>query len=156
MSKQTDHQLRIENFMDLAKQDLPRGPTMPSKEVRLLRARLIMEEALETIAALGFTPSLNLKGFTASILMDSVEFWGDKEPDFEGIVDGCADLSVVTIGTLSACGVEDGPVLVEVDRSNLTKFRDGYRIREDGKLIKSPLYEPAKYACVEESNGKGA
>jgi hypothetical protein len=60
------------------------------------------------------------------------------------LVDGCCDLSVVTIGTLSACGVSDDPFLMEVDQNNLDKFGDGHSYREDGKLIKPPDHQPPR------------
>ena len=42
----SDHQKRVEELMIKAGQNLPEVPIMPSKEVRLLRAKLILEEAL--------------------------------------------------------------------------------------------------------------
>ena len=48
------HQVRVALFMDLAKQDCPLKPTEPTEKVAKLRATLILEEALETIKALGF------------------------------------------------------------------------------------------------------
>jgi hypothetical protein len=45
----TQHQLRIEEMMRKAEQGLPQVPTAPSIDVRLLRAKLILEEAIETI-----------------------------------------------------------------------------------------------------------
>lgn len=139
------HQIRTEEFMKQGGQVPPSRATMPDAETRLLRAKLIMEEAWETIEALGFHPSVDNRIFHHSEL----EFTDTVKPDFEKIVDGCADLMVVTTGTLSMCGVDDMPVLREVDRSNLTKFRDGWHRREDGKIVKSPFYSPAKYAAVE-------
>jgi predicted HAD superfamily Cof-like phosphohydrolase len=58
------------------------------------------------------------------------------------VVDGCADISVVTIGTLIAFGVDDETVLEEVDASNLRKFEPGSYRREDGKWIKPPSWTP--------------
>ena len=50
--QRSEHQQRVDEFMRLAKQNLPAVPTEPSEEVRLLRAKLIFEEAVETIRAL--------------------------------------------------------------------------------------------------------
>ncbi len=115
----SDHQKLVEAFMAKAGQELPSAPCMPSAEVRLLRAKLILEEALETIFALGCGVSYggmvrHLPDFQAVLLPHA--------PDMEEIADGCADLSVVTIGTLSACGIADDPLLAEVDAANLRKF----------------------------------
>lgn len=152
LTESTDFQLGVEAFMAKAGQAVPGSPIMPDHDVRKLRAALILEECLETINALGFsvyadrTPVDKKSAFVVQ----------DRGMDFHEIVDGCADIAVVTIGTLSACGVDDGPVLAAVNESNMTKFLPGFSIREDGKLIKSPRYQPAKYEVVERFNkGKG-
>ena len=126
------HQRRIEEFMRLAGQNVGYSPKIPDINIRKLRATLILEEALETVDALGFR-AFNL---------------GDTPKDFElvsknpcniiEVADGCADISVVTIGTLSAFGISDKPLLKEVDESNLRKFGPGGHRREDGKWVKPP------------------
>lgn len=148
----TEHQQRVEKFMRLAGQEIPDKPTIPSEEVRLLRARLILEEALETIT-LGLGFRVRAKGDPDCLLdlirRDLMAFDSRPEiapPDLEQIADGCADLSVVSIGTLSACGIADDPILLEVDESNLRKFGPGGRLREDGKWIKPDDWEPPKIA----------
>lgn len=120
--------------MRKADQEIPSKPTIPSEEIRKLRATLILEEALETIAALGFevvsgdgTPGIGIAPY--------------GKPNLEEIADGCADLSVVTIGTLSACGIHDEELLKEVDDSNLRKFDIGSYKREDGKWMKPPNWK---------------
>ena len=130
----TDHQKRIEELMRRASQELPIKPIMPPQAVRQLRANLILEEALETIEALGFAVKLNNNDFVAVQM---------GEPDIVKVVDGCADVSVVTIGTLSAFGVSDQPILEAVDANNLEKFGPGSYRREDGKWIKPPGHKPA-------------
>ena len=129
----TRHQQRVEQFMVGAGQDLPDRPTIPSRKVCELRARLILEEALETIAALGFSV-LGVGPATLRVI---------PCPDInEGIsilevVDGCCDLSVVTSGTLSAFGIADVGPLGIVDRDNLKKIKNGSK-DEHGKFIKPP------------------
>lgn len=126
---QTPHQLRIEEFMRRAGQELPGSPVIPSEEVRILRARLILEEAFETISAgLGVDIWIaNGEGklpvpWSHGIKEVTLYVNTHRPPDLKEIADGCADISVVTIGTLSACGIKDKPLLEEVDRSNLAKF----------------------------------
>lgn len=134
----TEHQARVTEFMLRAKQEVPQIPTMPTEKVRLLRAKLILEEALETVAALGVR--LNHTNGAGARLMNTndLTFTADGEADIQEIADGCADISVVTIGTLCACGIHDKEVLEAVDRNNLEKFGPGHTFREDGKLIKPP------------------
>lgn len=135
----TDHQNRIEKFMNLAKQDVPSEPSLPDPETCRLRASLILEEALETIDGLGcevlYERSNNLTKSNLSIV-------NVKEPSLVDIADGCADISVVTIGTLSACGIPDKKLLEIVDQNNLDKFGEGHSFRPDGKLIKPPDHRP--------------
>lgn len=131
----SEHQARIEAFMKLAGQAVPTIPVMPSLEVRRLRANIILEEALETIQGLGF--ALRMKPFD-----NEFELMEDGAPDIVEVVDGCADISVVTIGTLSAFGVADQPILEAVDAANLTKFGPGsYRRASDGKWMKPPDFK---------------
>ena len=143
----TAHQLRIEEFMRRAEQGLPSAPCIPDAEVRLLRAKLIFEEAMETIEALGVDIMLNPRvvQYDNAPLTEGMyvlEVNPHRKPDLVLIADGCADVSVVTIGTLSACGIEDSPLLEEVDRSNLAKFGPGGYKREDGKWIKPTDWVP--------------
>lgn len=134
----TDHAHRVHALMLRAKQTTPILPTMPDEKTRLLRAKLIMEEALETIEALGVTVFDNAGTDLEPIARNHLSFAADGEPDLVGIADGCADVSVVTIGALLACGIADKPLLELVDNNNLTKFAPGHSFREDGKLVKPP------------------
>lgn len=137
------HQARIERFMQGVGQDVPVSPSVPSEEVRVLRAKLILEEALETVRAMGLDPLLtNQHGTADTIYIDDIDF--DVSPDnirIEEVIDGCCDLSVVTIGTLSAFGVPDAIFLEEIDCNNLSKVEGGYR-REDGKWMKPDDWQP--------------
>ena len=125
----SEHYKSVESFMILARQDVPESPGIPSIEVRLLRARLILEEAVETVMALGFDVNVD---------ENVVRLENAYDPDLIEIIDGCCDVSVVTTGTLIACGVPDLPFLNTVNQNNLDKFGPGHSWREDGKLIKPP------------------
>ncbi len=129
----SEHQQRVEEFMRLAGQELPGEPVVPDAATRELRARLILEEALETVAALGFDATGNRAGWELTP--------SGQEPDLVEIIDGCCDIKVVTTGTLSACGIPDRDFQQEVDENNLKKFGPGHRIRADGKLIKPPGFQ---------------
>jgi len=139
----TPHHARIAEFMRKAGQDVPETPAIPDEETRLLRAKLILEEAIETIEALGVGVRLPDEANGEIIDRDGdLTFYIDGEVDLEGVVDGCADISVVTIGTLIAFGVDDEPILEEVDHANLRKFAPGSYAREDGKWMKPPDWTP--------------
>ena len=161
------HQQRVDAFMRGARQHVSMGgPSIPRPAVRELRARLMLEEVLETINAMGVEVCFRCvasrdmtKGdeFSTQINFPSVEH-EDKhtvmEHDFlaqeipamgsrgetymREVADGCADVAVVTTGTLTAHGIADCLLQEEVDNNNLLKFAEGYRIDEGGKLIKPP------------------
>jgi len=135
MSVRSDHQKRIDEFMLLADQELPLRPTVPCVAVRKLRATIILEEALETISGLGFLVYQDLH--TGAFKVTEAH-----SPSIVDVVDGCADLSVVSIGTLSAFGVSDESILGEVDAANLRKFGPGSYKRLDGKWVKPHGFKP--------------
>lgn len=133
--KITDHYDRVRTFMILARQHVRNKPEMPTQAERELRARLILEEALETIEALGFEVMVDER---SALSLNGVLFDSCLKPDLEEIADGCADLSVVTTGTLLACGIADVPLLKLVDENNLAKFGEGHSWSPEGKLLKPP------------------
>lgn len=140
MRATSEHYKMVSLFMQFAGQTTRHKPTLPSPEERLLRARLILEEALETIQGLG----VGLRWNVGYELLDMADFAFDEVDggDLSEIADGCADLSVVTIGTLIACGIPDQALLELVDNNNLAKFGPGGRQDEKtGKWIKPPRHQ---------------
>lgn len=129
----SQHWRRVLEFMGGAKQVAPKDllvwPMMPDAKTRLLRATLILEEAIETVNALGF--KLMYDGKNYMVDPDQIQ-----EPDLIEIADGCADLSVVNIGTLVACGIPDSPLIRIVDENNLEKLGPGSSFNTFGKLVK--------------------
>lgn len=127
----SQHQLRVEEFMRRAEQAVPDKPTLPDAETRLARAKLIVEEMMETIEALGCDLVLDwAKERLVACLSDRYK------PDLIKIIDGCVDSNVVATGTLSACGVPDLPFVIEVDQANLRKFSGDAHRDANGKWIK--------------------
>jgi predicted HAD superfamily Cof-like phosphohydrolase len=144
----TEHYKRVEQFMVNAEQVVPEKPCIPPEEIRRLRANLIFEEAMETINALGYDLKLDSDHRILGIEKDE-----DLECNIEEVADGCADISVVTIGTLIAFGIKDRPILEEVDGANLRKFEEGCYKREDGKHMKPPGWTPPKIMKKLEEQG---
>jgi predicted HAD superfamily Cof-like phosphohydrolase len=134
----TIHQRRVRTFMQKAGQDTPEAPVVPDADTRILRAKLILEEAFETAEALGLRISLAPDADPADVAARDLAFHAERVVDVEGVADGCADISVVTVGTLIAFGMDDEPLLEEVDAANLRKFGPGGYRREDGKWMKPP------------------
>lgn len=127
-------QARVDNFMIAAEQGVPESLTVPDEKTRKLRAKLILEEALETIEALGFYCE------TGEITRANSNY------DSEGVVDGCCDLMVVTLGTLSSFGVSDLNHFNEVCDSNDAKFAEGVIKDENGKVQKPKGWSPPDHS----------
>jgi predicted HAD superfamily Cof-like phosphohydrolase len=164
----TTEQQRVKDWMKKAGQECPDKPTMPSLEIRKLRARLILEEALETIEkGLG----LSVVCYDPCLNMDGVEIeQGGSDPSLIELADGMADLQYVNLGTAVACGIDLEPVFAEVCRSNDSKWwrsdeldspswREGWGFErldngyfcvtdQGGKIRKPPGYSPANIAPI--------
>lgn len=145
LSLRSNHQRRVDSFMRLARQRLPVVPTiLISEKERLLRAKLMLEEVLETITK-GLKVSVSVESGLpeGEIPVDNIDSLSlrvipDTQIDLVETVDGCADVKVVTTGTLSCVGVPDLKIQEEVDQNNLMKFTDGGHISPSGKWIKPP------------------
>lgn len=136
------HAERVRSFMIEAGQKVRDLPEMPSMDERRLRARLILEEAVETITSLGFEGPASWQKAVAEFMdfLAKCEYHtlGVTSPVLSMIADGCADLSVVTVGTLIACGIPDSKLFKLVDENNMAKFGPGGHRDANGKWIKPP------------------
>lgn len=126
------------------RQTVARSPSIPDLETRLLRAQLIMEEALETVAALGFKITVPVGNGDAALLeghnvAETWTFHACLEPNLLEIADGCADTIYVCTGTLAACGIPDVPLLEEVCRENTDKFPDGEATTNSAGKFQKPI-----------------
>lgn len=140
-------QSRIANWMSEGGQVVSSEPTVPRRADRKLRARLILEEALETCRDLGCDVVQHGETGRAYLVnINSLEFIDQpKSLNPEGIVDGCCDLMVVTLGTLSACGIDSQPHMEEVLRANEAKFANGVIHDRGGKILKPDGWQPPNH-----------
>ena len=123
----------------------PPMPTVPQDDRVRFRARLIAEEALETIAAMfsdgkGYQSALDRIGFALSSFIKEAPV----KVDMVAFADGCADLDYVTEGARQEFGIDGAPIAAEVHRSNMAKV--GGPMREDGKVMKPPGWTPPDVA----------
>jgi predicted HAD superfamily Cof-like phosphohydrolase len=148
----TIEQKQVAEFMEKAGQVVEPSPVMPDLATRRLRAKLMLEEVLETIEkGLGLRTTCpfvdekhNTIGPKTTFLFQETE----EGPDLIEIADGLGDLDYVgRCGTGAACGIDMEPIFQEIHRSNMSKFIDGHR-REDGKWIKGPSYTPANLGPI--------
>lgn len=113
--------------------------------LRIARARLILEEALETVNR-GLCLEVSLKEIASSgrrtVCLENMELTPNRATvDMVELADGCADLSVVATGTLVTYGIADKALLEEVDNNNLLKIKNGH-LDANGKFVK-PKNHPA-------------
>jgi predicted HAD superfamily Cof-like phosphohydrolase len=113
----------IVTLMKQFEQEVKEAPELPDEPTRLLRARLVLEEALEFVRACGCTVALSGSDGQKTAVIDeiSVVVDPDVKPDFTEYVDGCIDQLVVTYGALNAAGVKARSAWDEVQRSNMSK-----------------------------------
>jgi len=127
-------------------QAIPAQPlTSPPADLRKSIAKLIFEEAMETIRALGISIYINVKELpndVDEVKVEGVTFHDDWAYDRQEAADGLGDLSVVTIGGFLRLGIHPMPVLKAIDKANLDKLKEGHWFREDGKLMKPDDWEP--------------
>lgn len=129
VSVMTNEQRSIQEWMNQFRQETPASPAIPSLEVRRLRAKIVLEEALELIMALGigsisddFGCVIDLEEVAIALKRPDCVLNEDMLPNLILIADGCADLRVVTVGTEVACGIDGERTMDEVMRSNFTKL----------------------------------
>lgn len=168
----TNEQKQVRHFMAMFVQETPNTPIIPSSKVIHLRAKLILEEALETIWAMGLAVRISdpVAATTHFWLrgpedLDRVKFFHFQNPNINLIADGLADLHYVGYcGTGVAFGIDMEPKFQKVHEKNMAKFwteeevkrlndsteriviqvRDNFFIVKDshGKVVKSPSFTP--------------
>ena len=131
----------VADFMDTFGQTIRTTPTADiSDEERLLRARLVLEEALEFVAAMGCVAATT--GHDLVTKADTAVFL-DPTPgagiDLVEATDALADLTVVTKGSALTMGIPIDEAFEVVHTTNMAKADPvtGKPIkRDDGKVIK--------------------
>lgn len=163
--QKTNWQARITEWMKVGGQCAPSLPVREmDRKTRKLRAKLIIEEALETCNALGVEVFTDTQDPVGTVEMDKLSFIDRPEwVNAEEIVDGCCDTIVVTLGTLSALGVDAEVHMDEVLSANEAKYANGVIRNSDGKIMKPEGWTPPSHgrhlpsffmegnACCEES-----
>lgn len=110
---------------------------MPALRDTKLRARLILEEACETVVAMiGHSNAVDEIEEALEVLWK--QDW--KGPDIVEAIDGLCDLAFVTFGAFDAFGVDAEPHWDAVHEANMTKANAPKD--QNGKVMKPPGFEP--------------
>lgn len=109
-------------------------PAVPVPERIALRQRLIREEYDELLTAMG------VNQYGAQV----------QDANLPDVADAIGDLLYVVMGTALEFGIDMGPVIEEIHRSNMAKLGpDGKPIvDEHGKVRKPPGWAPPDIAAV--------
>ena len=118
-----------------------------------LRARLILEEAVETVVALvGLKQAVTMVSDEWDSLRleylhpDDDEVSEREEPNLVEVIDGLCDTIVVCLGTAEDIGIDLEPFYDEVMKTNMAKA--GGPIDKHGKMLKPPGWAPPDIAGV--------
>lgn len=120
-------------------------------EERLLRVRLVVEEALEFAFAMGCVVEVDPR-FEWGIQEAEVSVLPDHPIDLVEAADALADLDYVVTGSALTMGIPHRAVVQEVHRSNMSKldpvtlkpiYREG-----DSKVLKGDAYSPPDVTTV--------
>jgi len=117
-------------------------PSLPADDRVRLRAKLIMEEAFETIEAMFDVPPdkdhpFERARYQTSLVIDHVPV----KVDMARFADGCADLDYVVEGARLEFGIDGKPIADVVHVANMKKV-PGHTTRADGKKLKPKGWEP--------------
>lgn len=127
-----DEQFKVLQFHQASGLTVGKEPGIRDAE---LRARLMLEEAIEFANAVGYTPTVSEDG-TITLTQNG------NEPDLVAAVDALCDELYVTYGAGVAFGIYLPMLFEEVHRSNMTKVAGEIVTREDGKIEKPDSYDP--------------
>ncbi len=145
MARKSNHQLRVELFLGAGGHSLPGKPTEASRDIRILQAKLLMEETLEAIEAMGVR--------MYCCRCDNA-YNNDANSEISGPCDlphlakELADVKVVATGTMSLFGMADEAIQEAVDENNIAKIGARHTVRADGKLVKDPAHKPPDIASL--------
>lgn len=133
----------VKEFMEGVGQECPTRPISEIDEkLAILRIDLIQEELNELILAMGLIHAgFTIRGLPGLMKCEYEDCEDDLTYDPVGVADALADLLYVVYGCAVTCGIDMEPIWNEVQRSNMSKLKDGYK-REDGKWMKGPSYSP--------------
>ncbi len=129
------NQKEVADFMRKAGQEVATELTLDiDDKTCILKAKLLLEETLEAIYALGVDVNLDFNKTNARVkTTDDVSLSKTREIDIVEIADGVADVDYVNMGIANTFGFNHQDVFDEVHRSNMSKFIDGHRKANQGR-----------------------
>lgn len=144
--------MKVAEFMHAARQPVRTEITMPTEAERLLRVRLVIEEAFEFAEAMGVqVTSIATDLHALNEHSVQVEIIEDAEVDIVEAADALADTLYVVYGSGHTLGLPLQDVFDEVHRSNMCKVDESTGfcvVSPDGKVLKPEGWTPPDVAAV--------
>lgn len=129
-------QTQVKEFMEGCGQNVRSKPEAPSKEERILRVKLLLEEVLEFAEASGVDVTSGTFLYeNDTISIKDLKFWADDYSDLVAVADGLADIRYVMNGAGCSYGMDLEKIGNVVHENNMLKIKNG-TFGPDGKLIK--------------------
>jgi predicted HAD superfamily Cof-like phosphohydrolase len=131
------------------------APTLATRDLRLLRLKLLAEELCELAEALGFGMEVVLDDGISPVWHHCPPVPSSFAPSLPKAADALGDLDVVLAGTFLALGLPQNEIAKRIFASNMSKLgSDGRPIyREDGKILKGPRFAPPNFDDFGETPG---
>lgn len=120
-------------FLKATKQNFKETPGEPSSKEVELGARLILEEAFETVEAAGV---LVLDGRGRAIRFNELNFHKSRPVDLAKLADGLGDTKFVVYGMANQHGIDLEPFDDVIFESNMSKVKNGTEDPLTGKFLK--------------------
>lgn len=142
----------VGNLMKVMGQPVLTTPKLAEPARQRLRLLLILEEFREVVQEMGGDDPNNAHLHRIVELMKNAKWQAENAPEYEfkkcdlaAFAKELGDLLVVTYGTGHENGLDLDKVMVEIDRSNMSKLDDNGKpiYNEHGKFMKGPNYRPA-------------
>lgn len=152
----------VEEFHRAHNHPVKKSVVVPDAKLRLLRVKLIMEEACEFAQASGFPCEVmglkREKSFGWKLSPLNYVKPEDENPDLIDVVeaaDGLGDIDYVVQGAALVWGFPQQAITEEIHRSNMSKLgADGKPIVNDtGKSMKGPNYFKPNIEYILRVNG---
>ena len=135
-----DYQKRSRDFMIAGNQTVRDRPSEITDDEKVLRVRLILEEAMEFAEACGvnvvFFNQKTDQYVDASDKNFEVLNTQRKKFNIVEYADAIGDLTYVVGGAANCAGIDMEPIDKEIQRSNMDKFRNGVVRDGFGKVVK--------------------
>ena len=118
----------------------PQVPSLPPEGRTRLYAKLLIEEAFEIVEALypDSEALLLIKKAEVDYLLATLPL----NINMEKVADGLGDLDYINENMRQEFGIDGTPIMEAIQAANMAKFGPGSWVREDGKRMKPPGWQP--------------